>query len=79
MLVVEGDARLSDAIARGLNEHRFDVVTARTFDEARERALFAAHDVIELDVMIPGGNGFELLLAGMGARHHDDTAQAASV
>jgi two-component system copper resistance phosphate regulon response regulator CusR len=58
--VVEDDGRLSNAVARGLREHRFDVVTARSFDEARERALFASHDVIVLDVMLPGGDGFEL-------------------
>jgi two-component system copper resistance phosphate regulon response regulator CusR len=60
VLVVEDDHRLSDAIARGLHEQRIDVVTAGTFDEARERSLFAAHDVIVLDVAIPGGDGFEL-------------------
>ena len=60
VLVVEDDTRLADAIARGLGAHRIDVVTARTFEEARERALFAAHDVIVLDVMLPGGSGFDL-------------------
>ncbi|MDQ6634169.1 MAG: response regulator transcription factor [Gemmatimonadota bacterium] len=60
VLVVEDDARLADAITRGLKEHRLDVVTAGTFAEARDRALFAIHDVIVLDVMLPGGDGFEL-------------------
>ncbi len=60
VLVVEDDARLADAIARGLREQRIDVVTARSFGEARDRALFATHDVIVLDVMLPGGDGFEL-------------------
>lgn len=60
VLIVEDDIRLSDAMTRGLREHRLDVVTARTFAEARESALFATHDVIVLDVMLPGGDGFEL-------------------
>ena len=60
VLVVEDDPHLSDAVMRGLREHLIDVVTAKTFDQARESALFAAHDVIVLDVMLPGGNGFEL-------------------
>lgn len=60
VLVVEDDVRLSDAITRGLKEHHLEVMTAGTFAEARDRALFATHDVIVLDVMLPGGDGFEL-------------------
>jgi two-component system copper resistance phosphate regulon response regulator CusR len=60
VLIVEDDRRLSDALARGLMEHRIDVATARTFADGRDRALFAAHDVIVLDVMLPGGDGFDL-------------------
>lgn len=58
--VVEDDVQLSDAIRRGLRERQFDVVSARTMAEARELLLFASHDVIVLDVMIPGGDGFDL-------------------
>jgi hypothetical protein len=68
VLIVEDDARLSDAIARGLKEHHMDVVTAGNFADARDRALFTTHDVIVLDVMLPGGDGLELcdLPAGPG-------------
>ena len=60
VLVVEDDQRLVDAICQGLREERFEVLRASTAAEARELLLFAAHDVIVLDVMLPGGSGFEL-------------------
>jgi two-component system copper resistance phosphate regulon response regulator CusR len=68
VLLAEDDQQLSDAISRGLRNSGFDVASARTFDDARERLLFATHDVIVLDVMLPGGSGFDLcaLLRGRG-------------
>ena len=60
VLLTEDDLRLSDAIRRGLREVGIDAVVANTAAEARERILFAAHDVIVLDVMLPDGSGFEL-------------------
>lgn len=60
IVLVEDDVRLADAIARGLREHGMDVVLATTMADARERLLFATHDVIVLDVTLPGGSGFEL-------------------
>ena len=59
-LVVEDDADLSRAITRGLRDNGIDVVSARSFAEARDNVLFATHDVIVLDVMLPDGSGFEL-------------------
>jgi two-component system copper resistance phosphate regulon response regulator CusR len=59
-LVVEDDADLSRAITRGLRDSGIDVVSARSFAEARDSVMFATHDVIVLDVMLPGGTGFEL-------------------
>jgi two-component system copper resistance phosphate regulon response regulator CusR len=60
VLLAEDDRRLADAIARGLRDEALDVVVAHTAAEARERLLFASHDVIVLDVMLPDGSGFEL-------------------
>lgn len=47
-------------IQRGLREQQLEVVRARTFTEGRDRLLFGAHDVIVLDLMLPGGDGVEL-------------------
>lgn len=60
VLLAEDDVRLSHAITRGLRDQGIDAVGAATADDARERALFAAYEVIILDVMLPGGSGFDL-------------------
>ena len=60
VLLAEDDRRLADAVARGLRDAAFDVVVAHTAADARERLLFASHDVIVLDVMLPDGSGFDL-------------------
>ena len=60
VLLTEDDPRLSDAIRRGLRDVGIDAVVANTAADARERILFAVHDVIVLDVMLPDGSGFAL-------------------
>ena len=60
VLVVEDDRELGAVLADGLAEAGFQVVLEPTFDAGRSRAAFGAFDVIVLDVMLPGGSGFEL-------------------
>ena len=60
VLVVEDDAGLAGILREGLAEHHLDATLASTFAEARERAVLGAWDVIVLDVMLPGGSGFDL-------------------
>ena len=60
VLVVEDDAGLAGVLREGLAEHHLDATLASTFGEARERAVLGAWDVIVLDVMLPGGSGFDL-------------------
>src|SRR6185295_15211752 len=60
LLIVEDDPELSAVLKDGFGEHRIETVIARDFREGRERALFGSHDVIVLDVMLPGGSGFDL-------------------
>ena len=60
VLLVEDDPELAAAIIDGLRDRHIDVSSARTFAEGRERALFGSFDVIVLDVLLPGGTGFEL-------------------
>jgi two-component system copper resistance phosphate regulon response regulator CusR len=60
VLVVDDDVTLGNAIVRGLREQSIETLLATTADEARELILFATHDVVVLDVMLPGGSGFDL-------------------
>lgn len=60
VLVAEDDPRLADSIRRGLRAAGIDVVVANMASEAREQLLFATHDVIVLDVMLPDGSGFDV-------------------
>src|SRR3954469_18084335 len=63
VLLVEDDPELSAVIADGLSEEGFQVVREQTALGGRARAILGAFDVIVLDVMLPGGNGFALCRA----------------
>jgi DNA-binding response OmpR family regulator len=60
VLIVEDDAELAALLRDGFAKAHIDTELAGTFDDARDRALFGAHDVLILDVLFPGGNGFDL-------------------
>jgi DNA-binding response OmpR family regulator len=60
VLIVEDDAELAVLLHDGFAKAHLETVLAGTFDEALDRALFGTHDVIVLDVLFPGGNGFDL-------------------
>jgi two-component system copper resistance phosphate regulon response regulator CusR len=60
VLIVEDDAALAGILQEGLAEHRMEASVAATFAAGRERAVLGTWDVIVLDVMLPGGNGFDL-------------------
>lgn len=60
VLIVEDDSELAALLREGFAEAQVDSVLAAGFDEARDRALFGTYDVIVLDVLFPGGNGFDL-------------------
>ncbi|HEY8310437.1 MAG TPA: response regulator transcription factor, partial [Gemmatimonadaceae bacterium] len=57
---VEDDPELATVITDGLHNQRIETSAARNFAEGRERALLGSFDVIVLDVLLPGGTGFEL-------------------
>jgi two-component system copper resistance phosphate regulon response regulator CusR len=63
VLLVEDDADLAGVVAAGLREHRIETVLAGDVREGRERALWGSYDVMILDVMLPGGDGFDLCAA----------------
>ena len=60
VLIVEDDAGLAGVLREGLAEHKVEATVAPTFAEGKERALLGTWDAIVLDVMLPGGNGFDL-------------------
>jgi DNA-binding response OmpR family regulator len=60
VLMVEDDAGLAEVVRSGLAEHRVEAAIAPTFAAGRERALLGTWDVVVLDVMLPGGSGFDL-------------------
>jgi len=61
VLVIDDDAELCKLVARFLSAEGFRVETVRTSGQGIERALSAEHDLIVLDVMLPGMDGFEIL------------------
>jgi two-component system copper resistance phosphate regulon response regulator CusR len=60
VLVVEDDPELAAILADGFGEQRIDVVVANDVSSGRERAALGTYDVMLLDVMLPGGSGFDL-------------------
>lgn len=60
VLLVEDDPELSSVIERGLSECEIAVARESNFAGGQSRATLGAFDVIVLDVMLPGGDGFEL-------------------
>lgn len=60
VLLVEDDPELASVLEAGLEEHGFHVARESTADTARTRAVLGKFDVIILDVMLPGGSGFDL-------------------
>ena len=60
VLLVEDDREQARILAEGLREHGIEVDRAANYSDGLERARRAAHDVMVLDVMLPGGSGFDL-------------------
>ncbi|MEO5590123.1 MAG: response regulator, partial [Gemmatimonadaceae bacterium] len=60
ILLVEDDRSLADIVRSGLEERQIRVVVAHDYHEGQRQVSAAEFDVIVLDVMLPGGNGFEL-------------------
>ncbi|HUP88127.1 MAG TPA: response regulator transcription factor [Longimicrobiales bacterium] len=60
VLLVEDDQDLAGILCDGLREQHVDVNVAHNFDDGLRRAALGQFAVIILDVMLPGGDGFEL-------------------
>lgn len=61
ILIVEDDADLREITERSLLKERYLVETAETYKAARQKALVYEYDCILLDIMLPDGNGLDLL------------------
>jgi DNA-binding response OmpR family regulator len=60
ILVVEDEKRMAQALRRGLEEERYSVTTAADGISALELAGSDHFDLILLDLMLPGIDGFEV-------------------
>ena len=60
ILVVDDDDRIRELVKEYLKENKFVVSTANSAEEAKIKLGYFKFDLIILDVMMPGQNGFEL-------------------
>ena len=63
ILVVEDEKRLSDALCQILREQKYLVDAVGDGDEGYDYAKSGIYDLMILDVMLPGRNGFEVATA----------------
>lgn len=60
ILVVDDDERLRQLLSQFLTEHDFLVTTAVDAADARDKLQYLSYDLLVMDVMMPGENGFVL-------------------
>jgi len=60
LLLVEDDERIARFVAKGLREQAYAVDVVAKGEDALYQAAINSYDLIILDVMIPGKNGFEV-------------------
>src|SRR5215467_5023731 len=60
LLLVEDDVRIARFVAKGLREQAYAVDVSSTGEDALYQAAINTYDLVVLDVMIPGKNGFEV-------------------
>jgi len=61
LLVVEDEPKLAEFIHRGLVEETFTVDVVRNGEDALDRAARTAYDLVVLDLMLPGMDGYRVL------------------
>jgi len=60
LLLVEDDTRIARFVAKGLREQAYAVDVSSSGDDALYQAAINTYDLVILDVMIPGRDGFEV-------------------
>lgn len=63
VLVIEDEAKIADYVKRGLSEAGYTVDVARDGIEGRYLALEGDYQLVVLDIMLPGIDGFGVLAA----------------
>lgn len=63
LLIVEDDPEMADALRRGFEEERFEVVLVSDGSDALLHTALETFSVIILDVMLPGADGFAVCRA----------------
>ena len=61
ILVIEDEPRLARNLAKAMREEGYAVDTAETGDEGLFKAETCDYDVVVLDVMLPGLDGWQVL------------------
>lgn len=61
ILLIEDTTELAKSIVRYLVQENYICELAQTFDQAREKLALFTYDCILLDIMLPDGNGMNLL------------------
>jgi two-component system phosphate regulon response regulator OmpR len=67
LLVVDDDRRIRDLLSRFLTSEGYRVTTADTAADARAKLKSLSFDLLVLDVMMPGENGFDFAKALRGS------------
>jgi two-component system phosphate regulon response regulator OmpR len=60
ILIVDDDDRIRDLLKEYLSDNNYIVSTAENAEEAKVRLEYLKFDIIILDVMMPGQNGYDL-------------------
>ena len=60
ILIVDDDDRIRDLLKDYLKNNDYIVSTAENAEQAKKRLEYLKFDIIILDVMMPGQNGYEL-------------------
>jgi DNA-binding response OmpR family regulator len=63
LLLVEDDAKIAATVKRGLEATGFTVEVASDGDEGLWRAIGGSYDLVILDVLLPGRNGYQVCAA----------------
>ncbi len=61
VLIVEDELRLAEALSQIMKEQKYQADVTNDGIDGLEYAMYGDYDVIVLDVMLPGKNGFQLV------------------
>ena len=60
ILIVDDDDRIRNLLKDYLSENNYIISTSENANQAKEKLMYMKFDIIILDVMMPGQNGYEL-------------------